>query len=159
MVMFATHGQPRWLVKLVTAAMMAAGRGSGFIWGAAGRDPLTLAFADQIVTSDAARFQRTKDILGRHPDLRLGGPTWGWVAAAFRSIAWLKPQNIAAPALLCGAGKDRVVLSGETRRFAQAMPQGRYLEIEGAEHEILMERDVFRARFWEGFDSFIAAQK
>jgi len=45
----------------------------------AARDPLRLSFADQIVTSDAARFQRTKEFLTRHPQLRLAGPTWGWV--------------------------------------------------------------------------------
>ena len=159
MLMFSTRGQPAWLVRLLTGAMCAAGLGRDFVWGMAARDPLQLSFADQIVTSNAARFQRSRDFLMRHPDLRLAGPTWGWVAAAYRSIAWLKPEGITTPALICGAGKDRVVVSAQTRRFTQAMPQGRYLQIDGAEHEILMERDMFRIRFWEAFDSFLAGQK
>jgi lysophospholipase len=159
MLMFSTRGQPAWLVRLLTGVMCAAGHGRDFVWGMAARDPLQLTFADQIVTSDAARFQRTKDFLMRHPDLRLAGPTWGWVAAAYRSIAGLRPRGITTPVLICGAGKDRVVVSAQTRRFTQALPQGRYLQIEGAEHEILMERDMIRARFWEAFDSFIAGHE
>ena len=159
MLMFSTRGQPAWLVRFVTWAMRGTGHGRDFVWGMAARDPLQMTFANQIVTSDAARFQRSKDFLMRHPDLRLAGPTWGWVAAAYRSIAGLKPKGITTPVLKCGAGKDRVVVSARTRRFAEAMSQARYLQIEGAEHEILMERDVFRARFWEAFDIFTARQK
>jgi alpha-beta hydrolase superfamily lysophospholipase len=34
------------------------------------------------------------------------------------------------------------------------MPNVRFLEIAGAEHEILMERDVFRDQLWAAFDDF-----
>lgn len=155
MLMFSTRGQPRWLVRLLTDVMAAMGHGRDFVWGMAARDPLQMTFADQIVTSDAARFQRSKDFLARHPDLRLAGPTWGWVAAAYRSIAGLAAKRITTPVLMCGAGRDRVVVTRETRRFAGRMPQSVYRQIEGAEHEILMERDVFRAQFWHAFDAFM----
>jgi len=36
------------------------------------------------------------------------------------------------------------------------LPNGRYVEIGDAEHEILMENDSIRHRFWEAFDSFTA---
>jgi lysophospholipase len=29
------------------------------------------------------------------------------------------------------------------------------VEIAGAEHEIMMERDIFRAQLWSAFDAFI----
>ena len=156
MVQFSTRDQPSWLVHGVTWVMMALGRSKDFVWTMARRDPLCLTFADQIVTSDPVRFQRTKDFLALHPDLRLAGPTWGWVAAAYRSIAGLAAPAIATPVLMCGAGHDRVTLTNGTRRFSEGMPRGSYLEIPDAEHEILMERDVFRAQLWEAFDRFIA---
>jgi lysophospholipase len=162
MLMFSTRGQPRWLVRLVTDVMTRTGHGTDFVWGIAGRDPLTMTFGEQIVTSDPHRFQRTQDFLARHPQLRLAGPTWGWVAAAWRSIAGFADrhyaENIATPALICGAGHDRICVTEEARRFARRMPRCTYLEIDGAEHEILMERDVFRQRFWNAFDAFIKAQ-
>ena len=159
MVKFSTRAQPHWLVRMVTAVMMLAGRSRDFVWGIAVRDPLTMTFERQIVTSDPARFQRTKDFVIRHPDLRTAGPTWGWVAAAYKALARLaRPgfaEKISTPALVMAAGRDRLVLNDATRRFTARMPAGAYQMIEGAEHEILMERDVFRQKFWQAFDAFM----
>ena len=40
------------------------------------------------------------------------------------------------------------------RDYAKRLPKARYVEIESAEHEILMENDAIRARFWAEFDAF-----
>ena len=37
------------------------------------------------------------------------------------------------------------------------MPNGVYVELPDAEHEILMENDGIRAPFWSAFDEFVAA--
>ena len=63
---------------------------------------------------------------------------------------------IVPPAQSQGAGHDRICVTGDTRRFAGRMLDCRYLEIEAAEHEILMERDVFRRQMWDEFDAFMA---
>ena len=160
MVKFSTRQQPQWLVHMVTAVMMLAGRSRDFVWGIAVRDPLTMTFERQIVTSDPARFQRAKDFLMRHPDLRSAGPTWGWVAAAYKASArFVGPgfaEKISTPALNKAAGRDRVVISKAAKNFTQRMPASIYHRIEGAEHEILMERDVFREEFWQAFDALMA---
>jgi len=159
MLMFSTRGAPRWPLRLITGWMMASGQAKHIVWGMKTRDPLTVRFDQQIVTSDPVRFQRTKDFLAAHPALRLGAPTWGWVAAALRSIRRLaRPavaMRITTPALICGAGEDLICITADTQRFAAAMPNCRYLEIADARHEILMERDVFRAQFWAEFDQFM----
>jgi lysophospholipase len=161
MLMFTTRGAPRWPLRLVCAWMMASGRAREIVWGMTRRDPLTVTFEQQLVTSDARRFQRAKDFLTDHPQLRLGAPTWGWVSAALRSIRRLRRSKVAAqittPVLICGAGNDLICMTADTRRFTAGMPNCRYLEIEGARHEILMERDVFRDQFWTAFDQFTAA--
>jgi lysophospholipase len=99
-------------------------------------------------------------MLREHPDLRMAGATWGWLDAAFRSIDYLRPRagEIATPLLMVGAGKDRICLTPQTRDFA-ARAHARYLEIEGAEHEILMERNLYRQQFWTAFDGFLRTQK
>ena len=43
----------------------------------------------------------------------------------------------------------------QTRAFAARLPNARYIEIAGAGHEMLMERDVFRAQWWQAFDAFM----
>src|SRR6185312_4107955 len=99
---------------------------------------------------DEARFARTQKILLAHPQLRLAGATWAWLAAALRSMAWLKQlaPRITTRLLVIGAGADRIVLTADTRRFAARLPHAAYVEIAGAGHEMLMERDVFRAQWW-----------
>jgi lysophospholipase len=160
MIGIASRGKPPWLVPLASWTMNMLGRGHDFVWGMGQRDPLTLTFAQQMVTSDPDRFARTMALIKAHPGLRLAGPSWGWLAAAFRSLARMHAPGyaraIATPTLICGAGRDRICISAMARDFAARMPQGEYLDLGDAEHEILMERDSIRARFWNAFDEFIA---
>jgi lysophospholipase len=157
MVAVSFRGYAAWTVRLVTALQNRLGRGQDWVWGMEGRDPHSMTFARQMVTSDEARFQRTQEILRAHPELRLAGATWAWLGAALRSMAWLKTQaaKITTPLLVIGAGADRIVLTAQTRAFTARLPNARYIEIAGAGHEMLMERDVFRAQWWQAFDAFI----
>jgi lysophospholipase len=159
MVAISLRGNAAWLVHLVTRAETLRGNGAGWVWGMEARDPHAMSFASQMVTSDQARFERTQEILRTHPNLRLAGATWRWLGAALRSMAWLKTQTaaITTPLLVIGAGADRIVITAETRAFAARLPHARYVEIAGAGHEMLMERDVIRAEWWKAFDDFTAA--
>ena len=49
-------------------------------------------------------------------------------------------------------------MTGAIRETVKYFPEARYVEIENAEHEILMENDRIRGRFWGEFDSFVEAQ-
>lgn len=157
----STRGYPALMARGVTALHASFGKTKSFAWGMAGRDPHLIDFARQLCTNDQARFARTQKILRDHPELRLAGPTWGWIEAAYRSMSKMaKPgyaEAIKAPVLVFGAGKDRIVLTGAVRRFAVALPKGRYVEIADAEHEILMETDAIRTQFWKEFDGFVGA--
>jgi len=158
MIAIATRGYPGWLTRAVTSAQCWRGKDDAFAWGMERRDPHQITFERQICTSDAARFERTQQVLRTHPEIRLAGPTWGWIKAAYRSMKpMLHPgyaEAITTPVLIVGAGKDRIVRTEATRAFAARLPHGRYVEIAGAEHEILMEQDVLRSQFWDEFDRF-----
>jgi lysophospholipase len=155
----STRDRPAPLVRLVTALQNLAGQSDSFAWGMAERDPFRATFDAQLCTSDRARFARTQDILNVNPSLRLAGPTWGWIEAAYRSMAQvLAPgfaEAIQTPALICGAGRDRIVRIEAERDFAHRLPHGTYIELEDSGHEILMESDPIRARFWQAFDEFV----
>lgn len=156
-----TRGYHPSIARAVSYAHHIAGRRAEWVWGMAARDPLKMSFADQLVTSDMQRFERAQDFLKRHPDIRLAGPSWGWLEAAYRSMKEVTASGyaeaITTPVLICGAGKDQIVDTKATEAFAKRLPNGRYLELKGAEHEILMERDEIRARFWDAFDEFVRA--
>lgn len=160
MLAVSTRGYPGWLARIVTALYSGFGQGGEFAWGMAERDPYLIDFDTQLVTSDRARFTCAQDFLKSHSDLRLAGPTWGWLEAAYRSMARVGApgfaEGIPVPVLVCGAGKDRIVLTEVEKQFASRLPRGEYLEFADSEHEILMENDSIRARFWAAFDAFVS---
>ena len=155
------RGNPGWLVERVAAYLNRQGPNTDFVWSMAARDQLKLPFSLQIVTSDPARYARNQGLLAANPDLRVNGPTWGWLGAAIRTIAETRSpgyaEAIETPCLFVGAAKDRVCDTGAARRFASRMARAVYVEIKDAEHEILMERDVFRAELWAAFDNLLVS--
>jgi lysophospholipase len=154
-----TRGYPPAFARLVCLAENVAGRQEDWVWGMADRDPLKKSFEDNLVTSDRARFARTQALLAAQNDIRLAGPTWGWLEAAYRSMNRVMAdgyaQAITTPLLILGAGRDRIVDTRATRQFAARLPNGAYLEFAEAEHEIMMENDSIRDWFWKAFDAFV----
>jgi len=161
MIAISLRGQRQFLVAAVTAFEIWRGNRGGWVWGMEARDPHNVSFSTQLVTSDPQRFERTQMLLRENPDLRLAGATWGWLAAAMRSMKWLRDraENITTPLLVVGAGKDRICLTPEAKAFAARAPNAQYVEVADAGHEILMEKNAIRAKFWEAFDAFVAGQK
>lgn len=154
-----TRGYPAWLARLVCRAHNLTGVSTDWVWGMDQRDPLKMSFEDNLVTSDRARFARAQAALTANPDIRLAGPTWGWLEAAYRSMTQVMApgyaEAISTPVLIAGAGRDRIVRVSAEREFARRLPNGTFVEFEDAEHEILMENDFIRARFWAAFDAFV----
>ncbi|HEY5084804.1 MAG TPA: alpha/beta hydrolase, partial [Rhizomicrobium sp.] len=159
MVGIKPRGVPWWLVEKIADRLNRSGPSRDFIWGMAKRDQLKLPFALQIVTSDPKRYARNQALLAADPELRLNGPTWGWLGAALHAIDRLEEpgyaEAIKTPALVIGAGRDRVCDTEAARAFAGRMPDARYVEIAGAQHEMLMERDPLRAEWWTAADAFL----
>lgn len=159
MLQLETGDYPDTLVRLLSAGHSRFGLSQSWVWGMGGREPLHVEFDGNRVTSDRARFARTQNFLAANPGLRLAGPSWGWLDAAYRSMAAMaRPgfaESITTPMLIFGAGRDRIVSTAAMRKFAQRLPRGSYIELADAEHEILMENDSIRARFWSAFDAFV----
>jgi len=160
MIRAQTRGYPAWLARAMCFLEFQCGAGNDWVFGMEKRDPLRMEFEDNLVTSDRARFARTQALIAADPDIRLAGPTWGWLEAAYHSMAQIAEpgyaEAITTPVLIFGAGRDRIVDTAATHEFAKRMPNGTYIEIHEAEHEILMENDIVRARFWKAFDEYVS---
>jgi lysophospholipase len=113
----------------------------------------------QVLTHDAARWAAYQALFGPHPELRIGWHSWGWVyfalALSRRLQAVSDLSRITAPVTFVAAEHDRLVPNTPQKDAASRLPRGRYLEIEGAFHEVLMETDARRARFWQAFDQTV----
>jgi lysophospholipase len=155
-------GYPPWQVDLALL-MVNLRRPSGrFLPGMEERDQMTWPFEANLLTSDPVRYRRMQDLMRAQPFLRTNGPTFGWLGAAVNSMRRMQrpgfAERIETPLLIAGAGKDRIVRVEATREFVKKLPDARYVEFEDAQHEILMEADGVRARFWAEFDAFTDAQ-
>jgi len=146
--------------RFLAEALEAVGFGGAFAPRGGGSDSVWIGpFAGNVLTSDPVRFARVAGVCAAAPELGLGGPTIGWVSAAFRAMRRFEepnfPRVIMTPTLIVASGADRVVDVAAADRFASRMRAGRIVVIDGAEHEILIERDVFRDLFWAAFDAFV----
>jgi lysophospholipase len=100
-----------------------------------------------------------EDAIARNPKLAVGGVTYGWLGATFDSIDAIHrrgfAESIRVPVWMVSAGADRIVSAAAQRRFCRRMPGCRLTIIPDALHEVLMEQERIRNRFWRGFDRFL----
>lgn len=158
MVAFSVGKLPFWLIRTVVETTARAAGETRLARRQA--DPIELAFEQNLLTHDRARYERTRALYQAHPELRLGEPTWRWLRFAVdvreRLVTRGAPESIQCPLVAVAASDDRIVDSVAIRDFVARVPRGRYVEVPGSFHEILMETDDRRALFWRAFDELAA---
>jgi lysophospholipase len=94
------------------------------------------------------------------PELGRGGPTWGWLAAATRSIAELerslRARPVRMPGLMLEAVGDPIVDSAAIRRALRSLPNVGHAAIPRAGHELLRERDAVRTACFVRIRDFLS---
>jgi lysophospholipase len=155
-----TGGPPYPVARAIAWLMTRMGRGGDYILGGA-TDPYSGKMETDGLTHDQARHDRTHAQLEANHDLALGNVTWGWLDSAMTAMEWLASPDALAkveiPVTFVGAGQDRLVSTEAQSNAAARLAGGRYVEIPGARHEILMETDALRAPFWREFDALAAS--
>ncbi len=132
---------------------------------AVGLGQLTMArggvapFQDNTLTSDPERYARNLAIHQDHPELGIDGPTATWVRAVCHALDTAQSERFLAtvtiPILVVSASADRVVDTRATERYVRRLRTASLLTIQGAQHELLQERDIFREQLLAAFDAFI----
>lgn len=117
-------------------------------------------FKKNPVTSDRERHARGQGLIAEEPRLALAGPTIGWIAAAADAFEGFHAPNALAhvriPILVFSAERELLVDNKAHDAVVELLPNAQHVVIPGAKHEILMERDEFRAQFWSAFDQLTA---
>jgi lysophospholipase len=153
-----TGGRPYRQARALAWIMARSGRGTNYVLGEP-NSPYEHTFEANALTRDRARYARWRAQLAAAPELGLGGVTWGWLDSAFRATARLQSrpglEQVTAPVVIVAAGEDHVVDNAGSRAAAARLPNGRYLEVPGALHEILIETDDKRAQWFAAFDAFV----
>lgn len=117
-------------------------------------------FVGNKVTHDERRYRFTDAWFEADSRLALGGPTVGWLRQTLRSIkALVEPgylERVHTPLLLLTAGQD-LLIDGKTHVAATArLPRCRHIVYPEARHEIMMETDAIRDRFFADVDAFLS---
>ena len=116
-------------------------------------------FLGNRLTGDPERYRRNRALVEADPDLGLAGPTVSWTHAACRAMERVQdPALMAAhtvPTLFVSAGADTVVDSRAIDAYAYALRAGAHLNMPGAKHELLQERDRHRVPLLAAIDAFV----
>ena len=123
------------------------------------RNGLPVPFHSNKLTSDKDRYRHWAAYFQTTPRLRLGPPTYGWIVAALKSMAYINrnASDLNIPCLIVAAGADPIVDPKTNETFAKNAG-ARYSCVPGALHELFLERDVYRDQFFETFDGFLMEQ-
>jgi lysophospholipase len=132
---------------------------SGFGWVQFNKDVRERPFEGNALTSDPQRFHRNREIVRTTPKLALGPPTARWIRVMMETIDTVQSMDhlkrITIPCLILGATQDQIVPYASLELLSQKFRAGKLLPIQGAEHEILQERDLFRNQALAAIEAFI----
>ncbi|MBY6201156.1 alpha/beta hydrolase [Maritalea mobilis] len=99
-----------------------------------------MEYDDNPLTTDRDQFDYMMRQIRQHAELALGGPSNLWVRAALRETRELMRKDpLDMPVLALVGTRERIVEVPVVGERMQDWPDGRYVEIEGGEHEVLME--------------------
>lgn len=143
------------LARAAAATLSALGRSGDYAPGGSERPLSESGFDGNPLTSDRDRFERVyAGMIRAHPELALGGATWGWLRAARREMPKLRPA--AAPVLVAVGDAEEVVSPSAARIYAESTPGGAHLALTGgARHEPFLETDAIQSRLWDGVAAFL----
>lgn len=128
-----------------------------------GATPLALKpFDGNKLTTDIVRYERSAAVLRAMPRLGIGDPTVRWTQAMFQALDRFAGRDfgraIVTPSLMLLAGADPLCSSPAAEALALRLRGCRSVNIPGARHELLFERDVFRDQAFAAIDSFLPGE-
>jgi len=143
-------------IRRITTAFRLGGLGWLY---AAGGPRKRIPFATNVLTSDAARYERNNVLIDTFPTLGMGGPTAAWISRVCEAADTVSDPDFMAriqiPILFVAAGADEVVSTPVIEKFARGLRSGAVVTIDGARHELLQEADIYREQLLAAFDAFV----
>ena len=116
-------------------------------------------FDNNKLTSDPERFHLWREYFLSVPELRVAGPTIRWLAESVRAMDRThrrarELKRLGVPTLLFAPGADPIVDPSSIREFGEKAG-AEVVTIRGARHELFLERDIYRDRFFSELEGFL----
>ena len=149
------------VARTIARLACAAGRAERRMWEQ-GTGPAWLQAEQRRLTDCPDRYADHRWWKESRPDLVLGPPSWGWLAAAYASTARLDRrgvlEGVATPLLLLGTERDRLVSADAIRAAAARLPDATLHMSAAGGHELLREIDAVREPVMAAIDRFLDAR-
>lgn len=148
---------PKWFVRFLLWILTPFHRSyisGGHDW----HEDIRMSEDNEIFSSDPVRKEIHNKWCLHAPALQIGSPTFGWIKAATESgniLLCHDYSDFTIPCLFATAGDEKLVDNDATRRLSEKIPNCRLINIPLSKHEIMMETDEIRNRFWDGFDKLL----
>lgn len=120
---------------------------------------LPVPFKGNKLTSDFDRFQKWASYFKTTPELRVAGPTVGWIRQALWAMNYINrnARQVKVPGLIVAAGGDPIVDPASNSKFAHLAGLD-FKVVPGALHELFLEQDEYRDQLFESIDGFLEKQ-
>ena len=124
-----------------------------------GKDLRDQPFENNPLTADESRFRRNQEIMSARRDLTVGPPTMRWISEALKTIRRVRDplhlRSITIPTILISPVRDAVVSHAAEEDLSRDFRACHFIPVYGARHEILQERDLYRAQAMAAITAFI----
>ncbi|TDK39410.1 alpha/beta hydrolase [Rhizobium deserti] len=124
-----------------------------------GQDQSHRPFAGNPLTSDPDRFRRNAEIIAAHPELTIGAPTARWLHETFKAAKRVASQahltKITIPTLILAPVLDGIVPYAAQEELSRNFRAGQLVTITGGRHELLQDRDIYRAQALAAIEAFM----
>lgn len=124
-----------------------------------GEDRSQRPFEGNPLTGDRARFERNAAVIATRPDLTIGAPTARWLHETLTAATRISQQahltHITIPTLILAPMRDGVVPYIAQEALSRNFRAGQLITITGARHELLQERDIYRAQVLAAIEAFM----
>lgn len=161
MLRFRTAPIPWMLARWIASCAAGLGFGAHFAPGQGPFDAAARTRSARLLTTDPARQLDESWWAAQNPALVSGGVSFGWLRAAFQSVALLERpgylEAIRTPLMVLASGDDRIVDLSATQAACARLPHAAMHIIAGAQHELLRERDALRMAALSQIRDFLRA--
>ncbi|MFA0441593.1 lysophospholipase [Vibrio sp. 10N.286.49.C2] len=112
------------------------------------------------LSQSEVRYRWFRDLYEQKPELKIGGPStrWVWQGLIAAKQCTQQTRQVKIPLLLLQAGSDMIVNNDAQTHFIRKLHKTNKLAkinvIEGAKHEVLFEKDVYRNQAMEAINAF-----
>lgn len=139
---------PEWVTKSIVTVVLKLRAlfrlPAVYFWGQG--DYQADPFEGNQLTNSEIRYKVFKEMMASYPQNQLGGISFDWLLQALLAmrLARAGAKAIMLPTLVLQAEQEQIVDNTRMKKFADDLPNGKFVIVPNAQHELLFERNEAR---------------